>query len=297
MTTSAIASDTSPPVTGRPLGPSWRVRVVTVLLLSLLPISQLVTNVLFGTPAERLKSFVWLVAITAISGAIGYAILRTRWWVDENGLTPKNAWFAKVAPIAWGDVVSIAVRPKPLGYVVWAREGRRCVVSSRFGNLDVFAYFALTRAPGSPSTDAVRRALELEARRFLPSPEFTLVPEPREASEMAVARLRDNPFYVLAVRPDAARAEVERAGQKLLALLGVNAASARTYATPLGPAERSEDKVRAALGELRVPERRLTYALEAHLDVADENTTSPADEADPTRAWNGALRAARWSGP
>lgn len=75
------------------------------------------------------------------------------------------------------------------------------------------------------------------------------------------ARLVDNPFYVLEVAPDCSRAEVERAGQKLLAMLELDLAGARAYPTPFGPGRRDGAKVREAMAELRDPQRRLFHEL------------------------------------
>ena len=75
------------------------------------------------------------------------------------------------------------------------------------------------------------------------------------------ARLVDNPFYVLEVAPDCSRAEVERAGQKLLAMLELDLAGARVYATPFGPGRRDGAKIREAMAELRDPQRRLFHEL------------------------------------
>jgi hypothetical protein len=73
-----------------------------------------------------------------------------------------------------------------------------------------------------------------------------------------VAR-RANPFFVLELPPDATRAEIERHGAKLLAMLAANVESARTCETPLGPLARDEHSVRQALAELRDPSRRLAH--------------------------------------
>lgn len=72
---------------------------------------------------------------------------------------------------------------------------------------------------------------------------------------------RQNPFFVLEIGADASRAEVERAGQRLLALLQIGSAAAERYATPLGPAQRDADLVRQALAELRDPARRIEHEL------------------------------------
>jgi hypothetical protein len=76
-----------------------------------------------------------------------------------------------------------------------------------------------------------------------------------------LAAWRANPFFVLGVEPRAGRSEIERAGQKLLALLAVGAASATRYDTPFGPAMRDADSVRAALAALRDPVERLAHEL------------------------------------
>lgn len=112
----------------------------------------------------------------------------------------------------------------------------------------------------------------------------------------ATDKLRDNPFYVLGLRPDATRAEVEREGQKLLGMLELKLGSAARYATPLGPVERTADKVRRSMAELRDPERRLTHELWARLEPAP----APVEDAEePLRRradapWEGALVALGW---
>ena len=75
------------------------------------------------------------------------------------------------------------------------------------------------------------------------------------------ASSHDNPFYVLELAPDCSRAEVERAGQKLLAMLELDLGGARDYATPMGRATRDAAKVREAMAELRDPQRRLFHEL------------------------------------
>jgi curved DNA-binding protein CbpA len=79
--------------------------------------------------------------------------------------------------------------------------------------------------------------------------------------ETIQARLLDNPFYVLELAPDCSRAEVERAGQKLLAMLELDLSGAQAYASPLGSGRRDAAKVREAMAELRDPQRRLFHEL------------------------------------
>jgi hypothetical protein len=66
---------------------------------------------------------------------------------------------------------------------------------------------------------------------------------------------------VLELMPDCSRAEVERAGQKLLAMLELDLSGAGVYSTPFGVGERDAAKVREAMAELRDPQRRLFHEL------------------------------------
>jgi hypothetical protein len=100
---------------------------------------------------------------------------------------------------------------------------------------------------------------------------------------------RQNPWFVLGLDPDASRMEVERRGQKLLALLAVGSASAAHCDTPFGKAERDEDAVRQALGLLRDPDQRILCELWARVtDVDGEEAKS-----DP-EPWTGAPAAIGW---
>ncbi|WP_437621149.1 hypothetical protein [Sorangium sp. So ce1151] len=121
----------------------------------------------------------------------------------------------------------------------------------------------------------------------------------------ALGRIRDNPFYVLGLRPSASRAEVEREGQKLLGMLELKLARAATYATPVGPGVRTADKVRQAMAALRDPERRLAHEVWARLDprpapkdeLDDDLGELPAPEPpgeDPRAPWPEALSALGW---
>jgi hypothetical protein len=80
-----------------------------------------------------------------------------------------------------------------------------------------------------------------------------------------LADWRSNPFFVLEISTEASRAEVERAGQKLLALLAVGRTAAEHYQTPFGPATRDADKVRQALAALRDPNERVLHELWANI--------------------------------
>jgi hypothetical protein len=94
-------------------------------------------------------------------------------------------------------------------------------------------------------------------------------------------RIRENPFFVLGLPTDASRQEIERTAQRQLAELALGRASVKTYATPFGPAPRSEDLVRAAVAELRDPQRRLVQELWARAEVrADERPPAGAPAVD-----------------
>lgn len=105
------------------------------------------------------------------------------------------------------------------------------------------------------------------------------------------ARFLENPFYVLGLRPDATRAEVEREGQKLLGMLELRLSSVATYATPVGTATRTADAVRRAMAELRSPEKRIVHELWAR--IAPEPVAAPpaADRPERPAPLAGALAA------
>lgn len=97
---------------------------------------------------------------------------------------------------------------------------------------------------------------------------------------MAGERFSENPFYILGLRPDCSRADLEREGQKLLAMLELKLEAARSYPTPLGPMPRTADSVRQAMAELRDPQRRLLHELWAQLP-ASPLASEPPRATDP----------------
>ena len=92
-------------------------------------------------------------------------------------------------------------------------------------------------------------------------------------------KLAENPFYVLAIAPDASRIEIEREAQKLLGMLELGFEAAKTYATPLGPRPRTPEAVRAAVAALRDPYQRLLAELWARHAPASLEADAP--EAPP----------------
>lgn len=114
-----------------------------------------------------------------------------------------------------------------------------------------------------------------------------------------------NPFWVLDATASMSRGDIERQGQKLLALLALAAPGSARYQTPLGPRTRTADDVRAALADLRDPSLRLrwevvtqTVAASDHTLAAGENSPpSPKDPRNPAEqpvGWTEALAEAGW---
>jgi hypothetical protein len=108
-----------------------------------------------------------------------------------------------------------------------------------------------------------------------------------------LAAWRGNPFFLLEVDPQASRTEVERAGQRLIALLAVGSASAARYDTPLGEATRDADAVRQALATLRDPDERAIQELWAQVIAPSREQACNESAAQP---WEAARRALGWSG-
>lgn len=116
-----------------------------------------------------------------------------------------------------------------------------------------------------------------------------------------LARLDENPFYVLGLQPEASRSDVEREGQKLLAMLELGLEAARCYETPLGPRQRTAERVRDALAALRDPDLRLAHELwallpaEAILERDDDAAELDALLGD-REPWPDAPSALGWKG-
>lgn len=98
-------------------------------------------------------------------------------------------------------------------------------------------------------------------------------------------RIALNPFHVLELAPSASRADVERAGQRLLALLGVGSATAQSYATPLGIRRRDADLVRQAVASLRQPRERVVWELWAGSGQPSAPGPQPTAASPAPRVW------------
>jgi hypothetical protein len=89
----------------------------------------------------------------------------------------------------------------------------------------------------------------------------------------AFARLKENAFHVLGLRPTCTRMEVEREGQRLLAMLELGLSEATHYDTP--------EAVRAAMAALRNPATRLSHALWAQLPPSASPPAPASPRAEP----------------
>ncbi len=101
------------------------------------------------------------------------------------------------------------------------------------------------------------------------------------SEEDLFARLWENAFHVLGLRPTCTRMEVEREGQKLLAMLELGLSEAAHYDTPVGRMPRTADSIRAAMASLRAPDTRLQHAFWAQLPPCAPPEAPPAQEAAP----------------
>jgi len=114
---------------------------------------------------------------------------------------------------------------------------------------------------------------------------------PKDAPGANGARIAQNPFYVLELPSECAAVQVERQGNKLLAMLELGFVEAETYDSPLGTYPRTAEAVRRAMAELQDPERRLVHELWAAMDPT---VSMDPDSDDPTPETNGAAPAGGW---
>ena len=106
--------------------------------------------------------------------------------------------------------------------------------------------------------------------------------------------LAENPFLVLGLSVDTNRIEIEREAQKLLGMLELGFAAVKSYATPLGPRERTAEAVRAAVAALRDPYQRLVAEVWARHAPAPIETAPQVAPAPPAEAHPGARRTFGW---
>jgi hypothetical protein len=109
-----------------------------------------------------------------------------------------------------------------------------------------------------------------------------------------MATLAENPFYVLGLSVDTNRLEIEREAQKLLGMLELGFAAVTSYATPLGPRERTAEAVRAAVAALRDPYQRLVAEVWARHAPTPIETVPGREPTASAEHHVGARRAFGW---
>ncbi len=93
-----------------------------------------------------------------------------------------------------------------------------------------------------------------------------------DTAAVITTSIEENPFYVLDLQTSASPKNVEKQKQKLLGMLELGLASAKTFSTPLGNFERSEDSIRRAAAALENPVERIGWELwvESTADASTE---------------------------
>jgi len=294
----ACASRGEGQVGGRVLTFGWKVRVSVLLGLAVLP-AVFAGAALTARTSERAGFGVAFAFATLLLAASAVFVLRPVAYVDERGIERRTP-LRKRTFVPWSQVTAVVANGP--AFTVVGGPGGPLTLGFTLDGLDVFSYFVLTRVPeGRVTNDVLRRALAHRARRLRPLPAYALAPEPIDAAADPRERWRENPFFVLGLSPECSRADVERSGQKLLGLLAIGHASAAKYATPIGDADRTADRVRAAMAELRDPERRLAHEIWARVPEpagpAAPVTGGAPDAPDAARPWDEAMAALGWRRP
>ena len=231
-------------------------------------------------------------ALTLVSAGLGLVVTAVglnQWRAAERGIE-RRFWLRPPSRIDWNDLAAVELEPSLGNVVLRSKTGERFEVSFRMEGASELAGLVVLRAGPDVMTEAVRATLERRFRRRVSIPmALPLVADAPAARDAAASRWRENPFFMLGLSPECSRADAERAGQKLLALLAIDSGPAKTVVTPLGEVLRTPDAVRAAMAELRDPERRLLHELWARLPrkVPEDHATDdvPDEGDDPLRPW------------
>lgn len=102
----------------------------------------------------------------------------------------------------------------------------------------------------------------------------------------------ENAFFVLELPVDCSAMDIERQGQKLLAMLELDLQSAGVYRTPRGERPRTQESIRHAMAELREPRKRIVHELWARRPP-DAPPPAGVDE-QLVQAWPEAFVAMGW---
>jgi hypothetical protein len=233
------------------------------------------------------------IVVASLFAYLAVASAFAKWRVGDDGLERRTPLLPKKR-IPWDDVAQV-YEGFEQGVILRHGFGREVHFSPRsFVGLPALRWRVLALAPKTALTDAVRAVLE---KRLREPPGARVLPvraaAPKEPANDAPARWRQNPFFVLGLSPECSRADVERTGQKLLALLAIESGAAKQWKSPVGPGIRTADAVRAAMAELRDPERRVIHEAWARtFPEASERATGPKE--DHLRPWDEAYRAIGW---
>ncbi len=263
--------------------------VLGVGVVIAIPMAIALLKMLFGSGQYAPGTLVAYALLALLSGMIW----SSRWWVDDTGVERRMPYLPRLR-LAWSDVV--AVRTTSTECVLVGPGKVRVRILAGWAGYGFFASMVVKHVRALDAMDeAVRKELETKARDCSEVwdhyPSFAA--DSAAPPEEAVRRWRENPFFVLGLPPECTSAEVERTGQKLLGLLALDVASARSYESPFGPVLRTADDVRAAMAELRDPDRRVLHEVWARLPPVDDMAFGPAFEARAYR-WKDAMAALGW---
>jgi hypothetical protein len=238
------------------------------------------------TESGTLAAYVSLALLSAV-------IWSSRWWVDDSGVERRFVYLPRVR-LGWDGVH--AVRASPRECILTGPGTVRVRIVAGWVGYGFFVSKVLQHVVAARQVDEeTRRELEAHARDHSPVwdhyPAFE--PDAVASSEDAVRRWRENPFFVLGLSPECTRADVERTGQKLLGLLALEVTSARSYASPFGSVLRTADDVRAAMAELRDPDRRILHEVWARLSIAEGEVLADEEASGPA-PWKESMAALGW---
>jgi hypothetical protein len=233
------------------------------------------------------------IVVAALFAFLAVVSAFAKWRIGDDGLERLTPLLPRKL-VPWDDVAQV-YEGFDQGVIVRHGFAREVHFSPRsFVGVPALRWRVLARAPKTALTDAVRAVFETRLRE----PPGARVPPvraaaPKEPASDAPARWRQNPFFVLGLSPECSRADVERTGQKLLALLAIESGTAKQWKSPVGPGIRTADAVRAAMAELRDPERRVIHEAWART-FPEAVERAEGSKEDPLGPWDEAYRAIGW---
>ena len=232
---------------------------------------------------------VFVILLSLFMGYLGLVTMLVTWRIDERALERVTP-FTKRAHLPWDAITAITLQPN--GSLLLRGTSGDTILLPRLARHRRLWQLVLERAPSAALNESTR--LFLSHGGNVPTGATSVPVHAPEESETApsdrVRRWRENPFFVLGLSPECSQVEVERAGQKLLAMLGIGSRAAATFETPFGTQPRTEESVRAAMAELRDPERRLAHEIWARAGL-DRTEPAEATRDEALLSWEDALAA------